>query len=63
MRVFEGLVVQKIGGLKTCMSTLRMFENVVLRQVSGPRTYEFTRAWRNLHNECLHSLYSARNIE
>jgi len=49
MSVFEDLVARKIFGLKTWISTLRMFQNLLLRQVSGPRTYEYTRALRNLH--------------
>jgi hypothetical protein len=40
-----------------------MFEDVVLRQMSVLRTYEFTRAWRNLRNEYLHNLCSSAKIE
>jgi hypothetical protein len=44
-------------GCKTWSLTLtdkhrmRVFENRVLRRICGPRMYEVTREWRNLHNE------------
>ena len=41
---------------------LRMFENVVLRRIFGPRRDEVMREWRRLHNEELNDLYSALNI-
>jgi hypothetical protein len=41
---------------------LRVFENRVLRRISGPRRDEVTGEWRKLHNEELHSLYSYPNI-
>jgi len=30
---------------------LRVFENVVLRRLFGPRRYEVTGEWRGLYNE------------
>ena len=39
-----------------------MFENMVLRRISGPRRDEVTREWRRLHNEELNDLYSSPNI-
>ena len=30
---------------------LRVFENMVLRRIFGPRRYEVTGEWRRLHNE------------
>ena len=30
---------------------LRVFENMVLRRISGPRRDEVTGEWRRLHNE------------
>jgi len=36
---------------------LRVFENMVLRRIFGPR-----REWRRLHNEELNDLYSSLNI-
>jgi hypothetical protein len=40
---------------------LRVFENKVLRRISGP-TREEDKSWRKLHNDELHSLYSLPNI-
>jgi len=41
---------------------LRVFENMVLRRIFGPRRDEVTGAWRRLHNEELNDLYSLPNI-
>ena len=41
---------------------LRMFENMVLRRISGPRRDEVTGEWRGLHNEELNDLYSSASI-
>jgi hypothetical protein len=35
---------------------LRVFENKVLRRISGPKRDEVTGGWRKLHNEELHNL-------
>jgi hypothetical protein len=40
---------------------LRVFENKVLRKISGPKREE-DGSWRKLHNDELHSLYSSLNI-
>jgi hypothetical protein len=37
-------------------SRLRVFENVVLRKIFGPKSDEVTGEWRKLHNEELHDL-------
>jgi len=42
---------------------LRVFENMVLRRIFGPRRDDVTREWRRLHNEELNDLYSSPNIE
>jgi len=41
---------------------LRVFENMVLRRIFGPRSDEVTGDWRRLHNEDLNDLYSSPNI-
>jgi hypothetical protein len=41
---------------------LRVFENMVLRKIFGPRKDEITGEWRKLHNEELNDLYSSPNI-
>jgi len=39
------------------MRGLRVFENMVLRRIFGPRKDEVTGEWRRLHNEELSDLY------
>jgi len=41
---------------------LRVFENMVLRRIFGPKREEVTGEWRRLHNEELNDLYSSPNI-
>ena len=41
---------------------LRVFENMELRTVSGPKRDKVTGEWRKLHNEELSDLYSLPNI-
>jgi hypothetical protein len=41
---------------------LRVFENMVLRRIFGPRREEVTGEWRRMHNEELNDLYSSSNI-
>ena len=40
---------------------LRVFENLILRRIFGPKRDENGK-WRRLHNEELRSLYRSRNI-
>jgi len=41
---------------------LRVFENMVLRRIFGPRRDEVTEERRRLHNEELNDFYSSPNI-
>jgi hypothetical protein len=41
---------------------LRVFENRVLRRISGPKRNEVTGEWRKLNNGELHILYSSADI-
>jgi len=41
---------------------LRVFENMVLRGIFGPKRDEVTREWRKLHHEELNDLYCSPNI-
>jgi hypothetical protein len=41
---------------------VRVFENGLLRRISGPKRDEVTGDWRKLHNDELHKLYSSPNI-
>jgi transcription termination factor 2 len=41
---------------------LRVFENMVLRSIFGPKRDEVTGEWRRLHNKELYALYSSANI-
>ena len=41
---------------------LRVFENRVLKKISGPKRDEATGEWRRLHNKELYGVYSSPNI-
>jgi len=41
---------------------LRVFENIVLRGIFGPRRDEVKGEWRRLHNEEINDLYCSPNI-
>ena len=43
-------------------SKLRVFENMVLRRILGPKRDDVTGEWRRLHNEELNDFYSSPNI-
>ena len=41
---------------------MRVFENMVLRRIFGPRRDEVMEQWRRLHNKELNDFYSSPNI-
>jgi hypothetical protein len=41
---------------------MRVFQEMVLRRIFGPRIEEVSENWRRLHNEELHNLYASPNI-
>jgi hypothetical protein len=41
---------------------LRVFENVLLREIFGPMRDEVTGSWRKFHSEELHNFYFSRSI-
>jgi len=41
---------------------LRVFENMVLRRIFGPKKDEVTGEWRKLHNDELNDRYCSPNI-
>jgi hypothetical protein len=42
---------------------LRLFENMVLRRIFGPKSDEVTGEWRRQHNKELYIPYSSSNIQ
>jgi hypothetical protein len=38
---------------------LRVYENMVLRRIFGPKRDDMTGEWRNIHNEEINDLYSS----
>jgi hypothetical protein len=50
------------GGTLREEHKVRMFENMVLRRIFGPKRDGVTGGWRKLHNEELHNLYSSPSI-
>jgi hypothetical protein len=41
---------------------LRVFDNMILKRLFGPKRDEVTREWRRLHNEETHNWYSSPDI-
>jgi hypothetical protein len=41
---------------------LKVFENMGLRRIFGPKKDKVTKEWRKLHNEELNDLYCSSNI-
>ena len=55
-------------GCETCSLILReqrmlkLFENMGLRRIFGPRRYDVTGEWKRLHNEELNDLYCSHSF-
>jgi hypothetical protein len=67
IRIYKTIIfLVVLYGCETWSLTLReehkVFENRVLRSISGPRRDEVRGVWRKLHNKELHNLYSSPSI-
>ena len=69
IRIYRIIILPVLYGCEAWSLTareerqLRVFENMVLRRIFGPRRDEVTGEWRTrLHNEELNGLYSSPNI-
>jgi len=68
IKTYRAIILPVLYGCETWSLTLReerklrVFENMVLRRIFGPRKDEVTGEWRRLRNEELNDLYSSSNI-
>ena len=68
IKIYKTIILPVLYGCETWSLTLReerklrVFENMVLRRIFGPRRDEVTGEGRRLHNEELNDLYSSPNI-
>jgi hypothetical protein len=69
IKIYRNIVLPVVlYGCKTWSLTLReerklrVFENMVLRRIFGPRRDEVTGEWRRLHNEELNDLYCSPTV-
>ena len=69
MKIYRTIILPVVlYGCETWLLTLweerklRVFENMMLRRIFGPRRDEVMGEWRRLHNKELNDLYSSPNI-
>ena len=68
-KIYKTIILPVVlHGCETWLLTLReerrlkVFENMVLRGIFGPKRDEVTGEWRKIHNEKLNDLYCSPNI-
>jgi hypothetical protein len=54
--------ISSMHGAIMKIEVLRVFENMVLRKVFGPKRDEVTGDWRRVHHEKLYDIYSTPDI-
>jgi hypothetical protein len=68
IEIYRTTVLSVLYGRETWSLTLReermlrVFENIVLRKIFGPKRNEIKGEWKKLHNEKLSDLLSSPNI-
>jgi hypothetical protein len=68
VKAYRTIILPVLYGCETWFLTLRkeyrlrVFENMVLTRLFGPKKDEATREWKRLHNEDVYDLYSSPNV-